>query len=73
MPIVTVSILQFVFINYSSVISATTGNVPPEAPSLEMTNSSYQSIKLHWKFIGAQSKANELKYDLQKRSGDEGR
>lgn len=57
---------------FSSVISATTGSVPPDAPALEMVNSSYQSIKLHWIFLRTRNETSEIVYDLQMRCKDTG-
>ena len=49
----------------SSVVSARTSSVPPDAPVIETVTSSYQSVKVHWKYNHMQSETSELNYELQ--------
>ncbi|XP_028401891.1 fibronectin type-III domain-containing protein 3A-like [Dendronephthya gigantea] len=55
---------------FSSVVTATTGKIPPSAPVLNTVNCSYQSIKLRWSFHRPQSDVSELTYELQMGSNE---
>ena len=36
------------FVYFSPTVIATTGDLPPSAPALEVATASYQSLKLRW-------------------------
>jgi hypothetical protein len=55
---------------FSCNVTGTTGKIPPDAPVLNMANSSYQSVKLRWSFLRPQSEASELTYELQIKSNE---